>query len=136
MGWVGIELLLWVVRLNTTKVRLSADDLCGTYRIDNTAWLSRQADWQYQHYTLQIDKSGTLSLMERYDGGGNQVFTIPYRLNEGYVSAPRLISRPDIFTHHIIQDNPTLYRGIWDYHYVFYSPKYGNVFFRKQRWWE
>ncbi|WP_420457693.1 hypothetical protein, partial [Neolewinella sp.] len=134
--WAAVAILLWLLRLNNTKVVLDADDLYGTYQIDKSAWPGRQADWQYDHYVLIIRRDGTMKLTERYDGGGARTFTIPFRLKEGYANAPRLLSQPDTFTHHILQYNPTLYREYWGFHYAFYSPRYGEVFFRKRRWWE
>ena len=134
--WVVVAGLLWLLGLNNTKVTLRAKDLYGAYHIDRAAWPGRQADWQYDHYRLVMRQDGTMSLTERYDDGGARTFTIPFRLNKGYINAPRLISQPDTFTHHILQYNPTLYREYWGFHYAFYSARYGNVFFRKERWWE
>jgi len=36
--------------------------------------------------------------------------------------------------HHIIEEEPTLYRNVWSFYYVFKSQKFGNVFFKKGKW--
>jgi hypothetical protein len=37
-------------------------------------------------------------------------------------------------THHILSSNPTTYRYPWDFHLVFYSPKFNNLYFKKGEW--
>ncbi|MGB3798838.1 MAG: hypothetical protein WA952_03425 [Lewinella sp.] len=129
---VGLLVLKWAL----SKVILDREDIYGTYRVDRDFYPGRQADWQHDHYELTINPLGTITLRERYDGGGTATFSGTYQLKEGYASAPRLQLTNDYPIHHVVSENPTLYRETWGFYYVFRSPRYGNMFFRKVRWWE
>lgn len=119
-----------------SKVKLEKEDIYGTYRVDPDLYPGPQADWQRDHYNLTIAEDGTIALRERYDNGGTQTFTGRYEFVEGYASAPRLRIPNDVYTHHVVSDSPTLYRESWGFYYVFKSHRYGNMFFRKESWWQ
>ena len=36
--------------------------------------------------------------------------------------------------HHILKTNPTIYRKSWNFFLVFKSPKFNNMYFRKNNW--
>ena len=36
--------------------------------------------------------------------------------------------------HHILIENPTTYRQVWNFYLVFNSKKFNNVFFKKGNW--
>ena len=124
-------LLVW--RWATTQVILDREDIYGTYRVDPDFYPGRQADWQHDHYEITIGKGGAITLRESYDGGGTATFSGTYEFTDGHRSAPRLRLSGDAYIHHVVSDNPTLYRESWGFYYVFYSPRYGNMFFRKMR---
>ena len=116
-----------------TRVQLDEADIYGIYRVDPAFFPGPQADWQHDHYRITVAEDRTITLTERYDGGGAVAFSGRYEFIEGYIAAPRLCILPDQFIHHLLSDNPTLYRENWGFYYVFHSPEYGNVFFRKER---
>ena len=47
-----------------------------------------------------------------------------------YKSA-RLVIEMENPNHHILTTNPTIYRDAWDFFMVFKSPKFNNMYFRK-----
>jgi hypothetical protein len=46
----------------------------------------------------------------------------------------RLIINMQQPTHHIFKTQPTIYRSVWDFHLVFNSPLFHNVYFIKAKW--
>ena len=130
-----LVLILLVRRLHGRSVP-DAANLSGEYRIDRASWPGPQAEWQYAHYTLEIKPAGRLLLTECYDSVGCQTFAADFTWREAYRS-PRISLTPTTERrHHILANDPILYRGTFSHRYVFRSSRYGNVFFRPARWYE
>jgi hypothetical protein len=114
------------------KYTLSKKMVYGEYVIDRSKFSGYQADWQYEHYKIEISKDDTLHLIVDFDGNITEYKKKIYFVN-GYANARwTFVNSPDAGTHHIIQSTPYLFRTRHSYYYVFYSEKYGNVFFKKK----
>ena len=133
LGVVGVILMLSVIRLFTSKKELTRSDIYGTYIIDRTKFSSKQADWQYNHYRFEITRQNEFlfqltekeKVTKTYHG--KAIFVPNYKI-------PRIVLQVDSPLYHIINKEPTLYRTAWSFYYVFRSPKFGNVFFKKSKW--
>jgi energy-coupling factor transporter transmembrane protein EcfT len=131
--FISIPFLLAIVSVFTSKKEVEKDDIYGDYIINRKMCAGKQADWQYNHYRFKITK-------------GNKIFFyITEKENiiktiEGKVAftefdhSPHLKLELEKPKFHILQENPTLYREIWSFYYVFESDKYKNVFFTKGNW--
>lgn len=105
-------------------VRLSPEKVTGLYEIDRGMFPGPQADWQHATYSLEISEE----FLTVRDARTTTSWTYPIAMFStgrwGFGSPePR---------HHLIANGPTLYRGSFSHYYVFKSPLYGNVFFRKK----
>lgn len=134
--WIGIFSLVTlasIVKIFTDKKELDRDDIYGEYIIDRTKFSGMQSDWQYNHYRFIINEDNSIifyeterdRILKRHKG------TISFHPS---YKRPRLIINIDEPRHHIIENEPTLYRTVWSFYYVFNSPEYGNVFFKKGKW--
>jgi hypothetical protein len=127
----GIGLLSWLVR----KTELSRQDYSGSYIIDRRFFPGRQADWQYNHFRFEIRDNDSIYF---HQTEGARIVTtyrghITTTAPETY-SSLRLVLNMDSPTHHIVSENPTTYRSAWNFHLVFQSPLFNNVYFRKGKW--
>jgi hypothetical protein len=134
-GMIGLMLLVSAVRLFKDKKELAQEDIYGEYVIDRTKFSGEQADWQYNHFKFEITRDNRFYF---YQTDGNRIVksyegTVEF-LEEYYT--PRIILHVNFPRHHIINEMPTLYRTVWSFYYVFDSPFYGNVFFKKGKWKE
>lgn len=116
------------------KMTIDKDDIYGNYIIDRDKCSGKQADWQYNRYRFKITRDNKIFFYITENEKIIKTIEGKIEINEIYTPSPRLkiIFKEPKF--HIIQDNPTLYRDIWSFYYVFYSPKYQNVFFTKGEW--
>ena len=133
--WIPIVFLLlfvFVIGIFTKKMTVEKDDMYGEYVIDRTKFPGAQADWQYNHYRFKISRENRFVFYVTDGEKIRKTYTGTVRLNEAYIS-PRMKLHFDD-PHHIIADNPTLYRDVWSFYYVFNSAKFGNVFFTKGEW--
>ena len=118
----------------TAKKRITEEDLFGNYVIDRTQCPGHQAEWQYNHYrfTLESPNIFIFELTERQEIV-KQIEGV-VRFGDSF-GKPTLIVRVDTPTFHIIQPFPTRFGSYEDdFYFVFESPKYGNVFFKKGEW--
>jgi len=134
--WVLIVSLIVLVIIMQTLFgdkNIERDDLYGEYIIDRSEFPGKQADWQYNHFRFRITRENKLYFYLLEDGKIVKVYTGTVSFLENYVR-PRLVLQVIEPTHHIIEDNPTLYYTGSSFYYVFNSPKFGNVFFVKGEW--
>lgn len=93
----------------------------------------KQSDWQYNTFRFTIKKNDSIyfnitdkdKIIKTYKG---KIDT-----NEIYESK-RLIIKMEEPNHHILIENPTTYRQVWNFYLVFNSKKFNNVFFKKGNW--
>ncbi|GGI49278.1 hypothetical protein GCM10011425_04900 [Mucilaginibacter galii] len=135
-GWacvIALVILDIVVRVFTEKKQLERDDIYGTYVIDRSKFPGKQADWQYNHYWFAITKDGKLNFHITNKARVVKTYQGFVSFKEDYVN-PRLVIQLPEPHHHIMEVEPTLYRDVFSFYYVFKSPRFGNVFFTKGEW--
>lgn len=117
------------------KMNLSKNEIYGEYVIDTDKFEGKNTDWQYDHFKMDITRDNKLKLyIYNNDGNVAKIITRKIEIMEGYTNA-RLNINPNSSDYHILQENPTLYRNVWSFYYVFHSSKYGNMFFVKKAWY-
>ena len=129
----SIPFLLAIVSFFTSKKEVEKDDIYGEYIIDREKCAGKQADWQYNHYRFKITEDNKIFfyITEKE----NIIKTIEGKVEfTEYSHSPHLKIELEEPKFHILQENPTLYREIWSFYYVFESEKYKNVFFTKGNW--
>jgi hypothetical protein len=116
-------------------MNVSRDNIYGTYVIDRTRYAGKQADWQYDHFKFKIEQPDKFTFYVMEKDSLVAFYRAKIKFSERF---PRRIALELIDTpaHHIIAENPTLYREPYSFYYVFKSKKLGNVFFTKKKWWE
>lgn len=130
-GIISLLVLSLVLHIFTTKMKLTKNKIYGEYVIDKSKFPGRQADWQYDNFKFEITKDNIFHFSYKSLTDEYETEKIPVRILEQYYS-DRLEIGKDTTRHHIIVDNPTLYRNVWSFYYVFESEKFGNVFFKKK----
>lgn len=123
-------------------VILTKSDIIGKYVIDKNKFPGLQANWQYDNYRLEITSDNQLIFESKIYENHWKKEILPISFSTGYFDLEKevycnrkLRVHSNNENHHIIKDNPTLYRKRFNsFYYVFYSEKYGNVFFKKGNW--
>ncbi|MCH3881587.1 MULTISPECIES: hypothetical protein [Tenacibaculum] len=116
-----------------TKKILDKEDFYGQYVIDRDYFPGKQADWQYNNFRFEIKENDSIYF---YVTDKNRIINT----HTGYISTvkPYQSERLKINTlkpsHHVINSNPTIYRGVWSFIMVFKSSKYHNMYFKKRKW--
>ena len=126
--------LFCILSLFTTKMKLDKDEIYGEYVINKNKCPGKQANWQYDHYRFKITEDNKIYfyITEKEKIVKTLIGTVEIR--EYYTTGPRIKINFDEPKFHIVKDNPTLYREIWTFYYVFQSEKFGNMFFTKGDW--
>lgn len=124
--------LLSIISFFNSKKELEKEDLYGDYVIDRDKFAGKQADWQYNHYRYRITEDNKIFFYITEKEKIIKTIQGKVEIYEGYASPRLKITFDEPF--HIIDNNPTLYREVWSFYYVFYSDKYQNVFFKKGTW--
>lgn len=105
------------------------ENVIGEYRIDKDFYPGVNAEWQFAHYKFFITKEDEIIFICMNDKGNTRKI---FKHKISYIDGPPALWKiQSDSTHHIIQNQPTLYRSHNDFYYVFNSTKYGNMFFRK-----
>ena len=132
---IGLVLLVSLIKFISSLNELDKDDIYGEYVIDRTKYSGKQSDWQYEHFRFEINQKNEIlfhvtekeKILKTYKG--------KIKFLEQY-KTPRIVLDFKGSKHHIVNENPTLYRNEKSFYYVFYSSKFGNVFFTKGKWRE
>jgi hypothetical protein len=113
---------------------LEKEDYYGEYVIDRNFFKGKQADWQYNHFRMEITEDDSIFL---YTLENEKIVSI----NRGTIStvkpynSERLVLKMNKPNHHITETNPTTYREPWwNFYLVFKSKKFHNMYFRKGTW--
>ena len=136
LAWLiimGLVLFVFIVRFFTEPKKLKKEDIYGEYVIDRDKYPGFQADWQYNNYRFEITKNNKFVFYETDKEIVKRIYKGNISFTESYV-APRIKLQVDSPRNHIIENEPTLYRRAFSFYYVFKSPKFGNVFFKKGYW--
>lgn len=131
-GLFSLIAFIVVLQIFTTKMKVTKNKIYGNYVIDKSKFPGIQANWQYDNFKFKITKKNILHFSYKTSNGKIKTEIIPAKFLEQYYS-DRLLIGKDTSRHHIIVDNPTLYRDAWSFYYVLKSDKFGNVFFKKKR---
>jgi len=121
---------------------LTQEDIYGTYVIDRDKFPGKQADWQYDNFRFKISPEHHLIFESRLYEDTWKTEKVDVSFSSGYFDTDKaqycnrkIRIHSDSTNHHIIRDNPTLYRKKFNrFYYVFESEKFGNVFFKKGEW--
>lgn len=137
LGIGGLIILLLIVASITRplfeKIELKKNDFYGDYVVNRDYFKGKQADWQYNHFRLEIKSNDSIlfyvtekdKIIKTYKG---TIATVkPY-------NSERLILKMEKPTYHIISNSPTIYRSTWSFYLVFHSDRFNNVFFKKGNW--
>jgi len=126
-------LILLVVGFINSPTTVDKEDIFGKYEIDKDMFKGNDANWQFQHFSFEINKNEEFVFFEYYDSGkikskhkGNVEFI------EGYASPHLKLDHVEP-KHQIVENEPLLVRNKWEFYYVFKSKKFGNVFFKKKK---
>ena len=134
--WIPILCLVTfvsIVHFFASKTELEREDIYGEYVIDRTKYPGAQADWQYNHFRFEITKQNKFLFHITERNRTIKTYIGRVEFLDTYKN-PRIILRFNKQSHHIVSQNPTLYRTVWSFYYVFYSTKFNNVFFVKSKW--
>lgn len=134
--WLGILALIClsaIIQVFTTKMKVRKRNIYGKYVVYRSKFPGKQSDWQYNHFRFEITKQNELVFYQTEKGIIIKKDSIKVSFLEQYHS-DRLVISGDTNRHHILSQNPTLYRNIGSFYYVFNSPKFGNMFFKKGKW--
>lgn len=133
IGICAFVCIVSVLHMIFSIKELDKDDYYGKYIIDRSFFKGKQADWQYEHYRFEIKENDSVyfyctdkyNIKKTFKG---HISTVkPY-------NSERLILTMNEPSHHVVKENPSTYRGIWDFYMVLHSEKFGNMFFRKGDW--
>jgi hypothetical protein len=117
-----------IARYYRKPISLTRNDIVGEYRIDTTFYSGKNATWQYNHYKFFITKKHSIMFVEMNDKG-RVIYREVHDLKFSNIPVTWEIKSDTL--HHVIRNNPTLYRSHSKFYYVFHSVKFGNMFFRK-----
>ena len=134
--WIGVlSLVLFstIVQYLNTKQTVQKKDIYGSYIIDRTQFSGANADWQYNHFRFEITPQNQFLFHQTDQREIIKTDTANVEFLEQYLNH-RIIIHPTTEMHHIVETKPTLYRQLRSFYYVFKSPQFGNVFFKKGIW--
>jgi hypothetical protein len=134
LGLISLIGLFCILSVFTSKKEIDKDDIYGEYIIDRNKCAGKQADWQYNHYRFEIREDNKIFFYITENERIIKTIEGTVEIKEYYTPSPRLKINFDDPRFHVVQDNPTLYREIWSFYYVFYSDKFDNMFFTKGTW--
>ena len=133
--FVSIPFILMIISFFTSKTDIEKDDIVGNYVINRNKCSGKQADWQYNNYRFKITQDDKIYF---YITNKEQIIkTVKGNVTYTHTSfSPHIKIEVEEPRFHILAENPTLYREIWSFYYVFESSKFGNMFFIKGDWEE
>ncbi len=132
--FISIPILMLLVSIFTTKMELEKEDIYGNYIINRKKCPGEQADWQYNHYRFKITEDNKMYFYIIEKEKIIKTIKGNVEIKDYFSTSPHLKIMFDDPKFHILIENPTLYREIWTFYYVFHSDKFGNMFFTKGNW--
>jgi hypothetical protein len=130
---IFVAFLMYTIHWITKKTEPNIDAIRGKYVIDRNQFPGKQADWQYDHFQFEITDDDSFIFYETEKDKIVRTYRGKIEYSE-YDNTPKIRLVFNGQRHHIIADNPTLYRNTWSFYYVFHSEKFNNVFFKKGEW--
>jgi len=139
--FIGLILLVSISGPYRSSMSLLKEDIYGEYVIDRTKFAGKQAEWQYEHFRFELTEEDQMIFKEKIYDGYWKSDTVNITFSSGYYDDhlseycnQKIRIQSDSTNHHIIHDNPTLFRKRKHFYYVFDSEKFDNVFFIKKKW--
>lgn len=123
---VCISVLLLTVRSLYNYYPINRDRIVGVYRIDTQFYPGSNADWQYDHFSFEIQENDNFIFREKLKDGS---IKIKKGRVEWYRRSSPMLFRINI-DHDLVDKYPALYRGNRKFYFVF-ETKFGNMFYRK-----
>ena len=120
-------------RFLSRKKVLERSDFYGEYTINRNFFSGKQANWQYNNFRFEIKENDSIYFYATDRETINQLYKEKISTLTRSKSAKLLIEMEKP-THHVLTSNPTIYREPWDFYMVFKSPKFHNMYFRKNKW--
>jgi hypothetical protein len=111
-------------------IKLAKQKIVGEYRIDTFFYPGKNARWQYSHFKFSITNDDSIYFTV-LDDKQKTLKAFHHKISYNTRFNSLLWSINTASTHHVIKNLPTLYRSHKKFYYVFESPKYGNMFFRR-----
>ena len=133
--FISLPILIIIEDIFTSKKEIDTNDIYGEYVINKNKCAGKQADWQYEHYRFKITEDNKLHFFI-FNNNKKLIKTIVKNIEIKNGFSPHLDIKPTENDFHILRQNPTLYREVWSFYYVFESEKFGNMFFTKKKWYE
>jgi hypothetical protein len=130
---IGFIVIMSIIGILAKKKVLEKSDFYGEYTIDRNYFSGKQADWQYNNFRFEIKENDSIYFYVTDGEIINEIYKGKISTLEPYKSA-RLVIEMKNPNHHILTTNPTIYREAWDFFMVFKSPKFNNMYFRKNEW--
>ncbi|MFT6861453.1 MAG: hypothetical protein ACJAVK_000005 [Akkermansiaceae bacterium] len=118
----------WLV----SPLKPSRGGIIGKYEIDPGFHPGAQADWQHDTYTMEITRDEVVLR----DARATKEWRHAIEWFDGVAYRWRFNSLEE--KHHMVRGGPGIIREAFGYYYVFESPLYGEVVFRKKAgfpWW-
>lgn len=134
--WLGAICLFIIAVINhklTSTMILEKEDYYGEYIVNRLHYPGRQADWQYETYRFEIKQNDSIYFYVTNQEKIVKTYRGTITTTKNYISE-RLILNMEQPTHHILAENPTIYRSPWSFYLVLYSTEFKNVFFKKGKW--
>ena len=125
-GFLALPFVVMFFGSLSSPTEPSRSDIIGHYVIDRSKCPGANADWQHQTYSLDITEGQVIVHDSRTKTVWKSWITWQYG------SKYRWSFTDDSKRHHLIAEGPAIYRQPFGYHYVFRSPLYGDVFFKKE----
>jgi hypothetical protein len=119
--------LLWGVAWLGSPTVPEPSDLIGKYEIDRHFHPGEQADWQNQTYQMELTMDEVILTDSRTD----TVWRYPVLWGFLADYCWEFVSQNP--RHHMFQGGPALVREPFGHYYIFQSPLYGDVVFRKKK---
>lgn len=128
----GMLVVMWFVGWLNSPTIPSQSDIIGIYEVDRDFCPGPQADWQNKTYQLEITQWEAIVTDARTDKVWRYPISWGYRYQKKYLWW--IDDRGS--RHHMIQGGPAIVRETFGHYYIFKSPLYGDVVFRKKptRW--
>ena len=132
--FIAFPFVILLLKHHRLSIRVTEEDIYGTYVIDKSRFSGEQADWQYDNFRFEVTRNNQLLFEHRVYDDVWELETVDVSFDPTWENR-RIRIHSDSTNHHIIRDNPTLYRlSYGEFYYVFESEKFGNVFFKKGEW--
>lgn len=132
---IFLVLLSFILKPFYEKIKLEKEDYYGEYVVNREYFAGEQSDWQYNHYRFEIKENDSIYFYVTDENKVIKTFKgIIETTDKNVYNSARLILKMNEPTHHIVSENPTTYRDIWNFYLVFHSSKYSNMFFIKDNW--